>query len=264
MAGASSTDGAVLMGDKYRSHLVGEGEKSTQWRHGSPPTYDLVNHLFEKERTKEWPKGSLEEVVQNAIKTWEMELSHKTNLDDFKSINPTKFKFIVNGRKALSGDETLALGSYNALLQSSLPEALQCYKADVETFESSHELFRSAFPRGFAWEVVSVYSGPPVIALKYRHWGHMEGPYKGHAPTGEMVEFYGTAVLKVDEQLRVEEVEIYYDPGEMMAGLLKGPLLVSKEECKQSSADEVIDALSTLSTTTTATTPQECPFLKRE
>ncbi|KAK1276109.1 hypothetical protein QJS04_geneDACA000883 [Acorus gramineus] len=43
----------------------------------------------------------------------------------------------------------------------------------------------------------------------------MEGPFKGHAPTREMV----------DGELRVEEVEIYYvDPGELFGGLLKGPV----------------------------------------
>jgi hypothetical protein len=31
----------------------------------------------------EWPKGSLEEIVQNAIKSWEMEVTHKTRLKDF-------------------------------------------------------------------------------------------------------------------------------------------------------------------------------------
>lgn len=31
--------------------------------------------------------------------------------------------------------------------------------------------------------------------------------------------------LQVDENMRAEEVEIYYDPSEMFAGLLKGPLL---------------------------------------
>lgn len=48
---------------------------------------------------QEWPKGSLEEIVQNAIKSWEMELSHKTRLKDFKTINPEKFKLFVNGTK---------------------------------------------------------------------------------------------------------------------------------------------------------------------
>jgi hypothetical protein len=118
---------AEFMGDKYRSFLYDEGEKSTEWRHGGPPAYDDVNKLFEEGRTKvcgwiygwpsiflllsdfpplivarnlqEWPKGSLEEIVQNAVKSWEMELSHKTRLKDFKTINPDKFKLFVNGNK---------------------------------------------------------------------------------------------------------------------------------------------------------------------
>ena len=83
------------------------------------------------------------------------------------------------------------------LLKYSLPKEFQYYKADEESFESSHDVFRSAFPRGFAWEVISVYSGPPEIAFKFRHWGYFEGPFKGHAPTGEVVQFYGLATLKV-------------------------------------------------------------------
>ncbi|XP_077228130.1 pathogenesis-related family protein [Tasmannia lanceolata] len=234
----------MSFGDKYRSHMHGEGEKNTQWRHGSPPNYDIVNQLFEQGRTKEWPTGSLEEIVQNALKTWEMELSHKIDLQDFKSLNPEKFKFFVNGRRGLSGEETLELGSYNALLQNSLPEEFQYYKADKESFESSHDIFQSAFPRGFAWEVLSVYSGPPVIVFKFRHWGFMEGPFKGHAPTGEKVEFTGVAVLKVDESVRAEEVEIYYDPGELFGGLLKGPLNSNLQHQHNSSL------------------PKPCPFFK--
>ncbi|KAK1583471.1 hypothetical protein Q3G72_024073 [Acer saccharum] len=77
-----------------------------------------------------------------------------------------------------------------------MTDEFKYYKAEEETFTSSHEAFRSVFPRGFAWEVLSVYSGPPVIAYKFRHWGFFEGPFKGHAPTGEMVEFYGFGTLK--------------------------------------------------------------------
>ncbi|KAK8706283.1 hypothetical protein V6N13_049855 [Hibiscus sabdariffa] len=207
--------------DKYRSFLDDEGD-NVQWRHGGPPTYDVVNQLFEQGRTKEWEEGSLEEIVQNAVKTWEMELSHKVRLQDFKSINHEKFKLIVNGGEELKGEETLKLGSYNALLKNSLPKEFQYYKADEESFESSHQAFRSAFPRGFAWEVIAVYSGPPLIAFKFRHWGIFEGPYKGHAPTGDKVELYGLATVKVDENLKVEEVEVYYDPAQLFAGLLKG------------------------------------------
>ncbi|KAL9256157.1 Pathogen-related protein [Drosera capensis] len=211
----------IVLQDKYRIPI--HEDENIQWRHGAPPIFDHVNKLFEEGRTKEWPKGSLEETVQNAIKSWEMELSHKTRLQDFKTINPEKFRLIVNGREPLSGDETLQIGSYNALLKSSIPNEFKYYKSEEETFESSHDVFRTAFPRGFAWEVISVYSGPPTIAYKFRHWGFFEGPFKGHAPTGEMVEFYGLGVLKVDESLRAEDVEVYYDPAELFAGLLKGP-----------------------------------------
>lgn len=98
----------------------------------------------------------------------------------------------------MSGEETVRVGSYNAFLKNSLPEEFQYYRANQETFESSHDAFRSAMPRGFAWEVVSVYSGPPVIAYKFRHWGYFEGPFKGHAPTGEMVQFYGIGIMRVN------------------------------------------------------------------
>lgn len=99
------------------------------------------------------------------------------------------------GSKGLIGEETLGVGSYNALLMNSLPREFQYYNAEEESFESSHAAFRSAFPRGFAWEVISVYSGPPTIAFKFRHWGFFEGLFKSHAPTGDMAEFYGLGIL---------------------------------------------------------------------
>nr|GMC72611.1 pathogen-related protein [Ipomoea batatas] len=151
-----------------------------------------------------------------------MELSHKIRIQDFRTINPQKFKLFVNGREGLSAEETLEVGSYNALLKTSLPEQFKVYKSEEESFESSHDVFRSAFPRGFAWEVMAVYSGPPVVTYKFRHWGYFEGPFKGHSPTGELVQFYGLGIMKVDESLRAEEVEIYYDPAELLGGLLKG------------------------------------------
>ncbi|CAN0890714.1 Pathogen-related protein [Linum grandiflorum] len=74
----------------------GDGSK-TQWRHGAPPQYDVVNTLFEQEQTQVWGEGSVEEIVQNAVKSWEMEFSHKIRLQDFKTIDPTKFSLVVNG-----------------------------------------------------------------------------------------------------------------------------------------------------------------------
>ncbi|XP_059630550.1 pathogen-related protein-like isoform X2 [Cornus florida] len=184
-------------GDKYRSLLNGDEEKNTVWRFGAPPNYDFVNKLFEEGRTQIWPPGSLEEKVQNLLKSWEMEIFHKSRLDDFKTINPKKYTASLNGRKALTLEELGKLGGgYNVLLQTAMPEKLRGYNPAEETADSSHRAFTTTFPRGFAIEVLQVYTGPPVIVYKFRHWGFMEGPFKGHPPTGEKVEFYGIGIFE--------------------------------------------------------------------
>uniref|UniRef100_A0A5B7APL0 Putative pathogen-related protein isoform X1 n=1 Tax=Davidia involucrata TaxID=16924 RepID=A0A5B7APL0_DAVIN len=208
-------------GDKYRSYLSGEEEKNTEWRFGDPPNYDVVNKLFEEGRTKIWPPGSLEEKVQNLVKTFEMEIFHKARINDYKTIDPT-YTASLNGRKALNLEEVGKLGGYNFFLQTDLPEKLRFYNPAEETSDSSHLAFTTTFPRGFALEVVQVYSGPPVIVYKFRHWGFMEGPFKGHAPTGEKVEFYGMAVFELNEHSKIVKAEFFYDRGELLGGLVKG------------------------------------------
>ncbi|XP_009360747.2 pathogen-related protein [Pyrus x bretschneideri] len=218
-------------GDKYRSHLTGDGEKNTKWNFGATPSYDVANKLFEEGRTKIWPAGSLEEEVQNLVKTWEMELFHKSNPDDFKTLDPNKYTVSVNGRKGINIEEIGKIGGgYNSFLQTSLPEKLRGYNPDEETAESSLKSFTTTFPRGFALEVLQVYSGPPEIVYKFRHWGYMEGPFKGHAPTGEMVEFFGMAIFTVDEHKKIVKVEFFYDPGQLLGGLLKGAKLGNSSE----------------------------------
>lgn len=87
----------VGAGDKYRSFIHGESEKDTVWRYGAPPNYDVVNKLFEAERTRVWPEGSLEEKVQRLLKTWEMELVHKVRPEDQKTVNSEKYSASNNG-----------------------------------------------------------------------------------------------------------------------------------------------------------------------
>ncbi|XP_065880672.1 pathogen-related protein-like [Euphorbia lathyris] len=210
-------------GDKYRSFLHGEGEKNTRWRFGSPPNYDIVNKLFEEGRTKVWAAGSLEEKVQNLLKTWEMEVFHKVCFDDYKSIDPNNYTFSLNGMKPVTLEEKKKLGGgYNTFLRTSLPAKFRAYDSDKETVDSAHVAFTTAFPRGFAIEVLQVYSGPPVIVYKFRHWGYMEGPFKGYAPTGELVEIFGMSIFQVDENMKVVKVEIFMDAGELLGGLMKG------------------------------------------
>ncbi|PRQ24832.1 putative NTF2-like domain-containing protein [Rosa chinensis] len=218
-------------GDDYRYYLHGEEEKNTKWRYGSPPNYDVVNKLFHEGRTKIWPPGSLEERVQNLVKTWEMELFHKTIDADYKSLDPNNYTFSLNGRKGISLAEKRKLGGgYNSLLQTSLPNEFRCYNPAEETVDSSHRAFTTAFPRGFALEILHVYSGPPEIVYKFRHWGYMESPFKGHAPTGELVELFGMAVFQLDESEKVVSVEFFFDRGELLGGLLKGASIDSYSE----------------------------------
>uniref|UniRef100_R7WA18 Pathogen-related protein n=1 Tax=Aegilops tauschii TaxID=37682 RepID=R7WA18_AEGTA len=77
--------------------------------------------------------------------------------------------------------------------------------------------------RGFAIEVLDVYSGPPRVAFKFRHWGYMEGPFKGHPPHGQRVEFFGVCVFHVNEHTRVEKAEYFYERGNFLAGFLSSP-----------------------------------------
>ncbi|KAK4276668.1 hypothetical protein QN277_014793 [Acacia crassicarpa] len=221
------------MGDNYRTFLHGDAEKNTKWRFGAPPNYDAVNKLFEEGRTKVWPPGSMEEKVQTLLKNWEMELFHKADPSQYRSIDPEKYTFSLNGRKPVTFEDLIKLGGgYNPLLQTSMPDKFKLYNPNEETAESSHKAFTTTFPRGFALEIVQAYSGPPVIVFKFRHWGFMEGPFKGHAPTGEKIELYGIGIFTLDMDEKVVKVEFFYDPAELLGPLSKGP--VSDEDAVSS------------------------------
>ncbi|XP_002981834.2 pathogen-related protein [Selaginella moellendorffii] len=204
--------------DPYRSHIHGDAEKTTYWRHGEPPCYD--NRAFEEGRRKVWPSGSLEEIVQNLVKTWEMEMSHKCHVEDVKTVDHQLFTLAVNGRTSKPVDEVVRTGTYNILLQSEAPCAY--YDSSKENFESSHHTFHHAFNNKFPWEVLQVYSGPPVVVFKWRHWGRMKGEFRGHAATGELVEIIGVAVATVNSELKLTSVEVYFDQEQFLKKLCKG------------------------------------------
>ncbi|KAG6435877.1 hypothetical protein SASPL_100758 [Salvia splendens] len=206
-------------GNKYRSYLTPEELKTTQWNAG-PPDYTVVDKLFEEGRTKVWPAGSLEESVQNLVKTWEMELVHKANPDEYKTLD-AKVLSLASMKYFSLEDIGKIGGSYNVFLQTSLPPKLRFYDPDKETYDSSQTAFKKVFPRGFALEILQVYSGPPKIAYKYRHWGYMEGSYKDSPPTGELIEVFGIGLFKLNEESKVVKVEFFHDRGELLAGLIK-------------------------------------------
>lgn len=66
-----------------------------------------------------------------------------------------------------------AVGTYNAIITPN-----DFYSPENSDFASSHKTFKRMMPT-FAWEVLEVYSGPPVVAFKWRHWGVMKNDYVG-------------------------------------------------------------------------------------
>ncbi|KAL5714502.1 hypothetical protein ACHQM5_016453 [Ranunculus cassubicifolius] len=221
-----------IQGDKYRSYIYGEGEKDTVWRNGVP-NYDAVNKLFEEGRTYVWPEGSTEERVQRLVKTWEMELVHKVRPQDYKSLNAETFTISVNGRPGKKLEEVLQIGGYNNFLQTSLPENLRAYDPSRYTLQEANTVFLNVFPQGFAIEILEVYSAAvPKITYKFRHWSFMDGPFQGHAATGDLVEFFGIGIFTIDESWKIEKVEFFFDGNELVAQLLKGPIIDESEASK--------------------------------
>ncbi|GAA2606305.1 hypothetical protein GCM10010399_41580 [Dactylosporangium fulvum] len=65
-------------------------------------------------------------------------------------------------------------------------------------------------------------SPPPVVTFKWRHWGAFEGEYHGHQPDGTTVEMFGISVAKLSDDLKLLEVEHYYDPNQFLGKLTGG------------------------------------------
>lgn len=67
----------------------------------------------------------------------------------------------------------------------------------------------------------------------------------------------------MDEQLRAEDVEVYYDPGELLGGLLKCPKVASseEEEIGEVALAERLSEAATMSASGADPLPQACPFL---
>ena len=98
------------------------------------------------------------------------------------------------------------------------------------SFEDSHLLFRGAFTSGFPWEVLKVLSGTPFVLFTWRHWGTLEGEFQGNIGHGEVLEMFGVARVTVNEDLKIQKIEVYYNPetfikaleGTLKPGELKG------------------------------------------
>ena len=188
----------------------------TGWR-GDVPDYHLSATVMPGERTHHFPADRLEAVVERLVQVFEMEVSHKTDPASWVSMDTDVFRTRVNGTGWASAADIAEQGSYNVLIGDSA-----FYRRDEETFASQHHVFHTALPGGFFWEVLEVLTPPPVITFRWRHWGDFTGEYKGHAPTGERLEMFGISIARVDEQLRLTEVEHFYDPNTFLGRMTGG------------------------------------------
>lgn len=117
--------------------------------------------------------GSLEQMVENLVKNWEIEASFKTNVSDWRTVDNKVYTFAINGGPPQDAEHMLKVGTYNAILA---PNSF--YSSEHSDFEKSHKTFKRMMPT-FAWEVMEVYSPPPRVAFRWRHWGEMKNDYVG-------------------------------------------------------------------------------------
>jgi hypothetical protein len=150
--------------------------------------------------------------------------SYKLRADQIRTINKEKYRFSVNGKEWNNVDDMLKIGTYNALIGDT-----ELYKASELDFTQSHKLFKRAL-RAFSWEVLKVYSGPPVVTFKWRHWGLNNGNISIETNDGtkieskasnEVMEVFGMSIAKVNEKFEIEELEVFFDPADSLRKLFK-------------------------------------------
>lgn len=192
-------------------------DEGVNWREKKRPDYSETNKSLRQGSKYSHLEGSLEGIVQNLVRTFEMEATYKTDPKQWLAIVNDKFRMITNGGPAYTADDVAAVGTYNLFL-----EKTEHYDPKAETFESSVEVFHNAFPDGFLWELVEVFSGPPTVTFQWRHWGSFTGPFKDHAPTGEKVEITGVTVARVTDDLKILSLEHFFDTGSFIGKLATG------------------------------------------
>ncbi len=213
MSNEQSTELPLWVQD--RSKVIA-GETSVEWRSGVPD-YSYTNQFLEKQRKHNHAEGSLNAIAHNLVKTFEMEATHKTNTQQWISVVSDKFRMSTNGGHEYTAQQIVEAGTYNLFLGET-----EHYRPSEETFDSSYDLFHTAFPEGFLWELIEVVSPPPNVVFKWRHWGTFKGNFKNFAPTGETIEIVGLSVARVTEDLKLESVEHFFDNSAFLNKLTAG------------------------------------------
>lgn len=195
-----------------RQFTVGlEKEPAGGWRHGKP-NYDAVVEKWKRQKKAYHENASLEKTVENLVKEWEAEASHKKDPKDWKTIDIDNWYLSGNAGRKVDAFENVEVGNYNALMND---VDLELYNHKM-TWDESHDKFRGVFKTGFAWEVTECFTGPPKVAFSWRHWGHLgtETLDQEDKGEGQLVEMKGFAIANViikDGNILLQGVETFFD-----------------------------------------------------
>jgi hypothetical protein len=187
-----------------REEVIAE-DAEVEWR-TERPDYSYIEEFGKQERQCNHAEGSLNAIAHNLVRTFEMEATHKTNPQQWLSVVSDKFRMSTNGGQQYTAQDIIDAGTYNLFLGDT-----EHYRSTQESFDSSYQLFHTAFPEGFHWELIEVLAPPPNVVFKWRHWGRFKGNFKNFAPTGETIEIIGLSVACVTEELKIESVEHFFD-----------------------------------------------------
>jgi len=219
-------DNTGALSDESKGITFGENIRDfdplpeTKWRFGKP-NYGRVNKAYFKNRSKKHEEGSLESIVQKVVKNWEVESHHIADVKQWQTMDTPNFEISVNGGPTVDAQVMANEGPYN-LLMGEMPS----YSAAQNTFESSNQIWSKTFPDGFAFEVLEVLSGPPTVTFKWRHFGEFTGEFVdkqgvAHKGNGSIINLIGLCIAKVDGNLTISSLDVYYNPDDLVAPILK-------------------------------------------
>ena len=73
-----------------------------KWRM-EKPDYTKANYQYLKGKTQNHAEGSLEDVVENLVKKWEMQASHFADFNQWTEVDHENYKLSVNGGRQVCG-----------------------------------------------------------------------------------------------------------------------------------------------------------------
>lgn len=195
--------------------------------------------------------------MQNLVKNWEVEASFKPVLSDWRTIDHENYSFAINSSEPEGAEAMLKVGTYNAIIAPN-----EYYSPDYSDFASSHKTFKRMMPT-FAWEVLEVYSGPPSVSFRWRHWGVMKNDYVGINNKGDKVtakahggaiDIQGVTVATVNDKVQLQSVRTWFDPMDMFRQIAPDGVVKTEIVDKSMAPADVVDSVSSGVTTPTSST----------